>query len=438
MRENRYKSGYTLVETIIAAGVMSLVIIMVYSSWSAVLGAHESSILATQNSQRERMAMKAIEEALAGASWYNNHKEASFELSSHSSFSRLKITSRVPPGFWGERELEAYPLRRIEFIAEPTPSGGHQLVMVQQPLVTSTNSVKKPHRTILLKKAARFVIEVKPPRAKAAAQWKSFWSDPFLGGGNGLPGLARVSLGASMDYPRRKIFPVFASMATHAEGPPGIGTVTNIGGFSFSDSGFQPEDSAGRLVFLIDKSGSMLGGQLQMAKEALFKSLEQMDDKGNFYIYFYNHGSDGMRLNSSRENPGMRSPMMLEANAANISKVKEWINNQRARGGTNPTDSLKSAFTHKPTELYLLTDGEFITRRGDPKVREQIQSLNADRATIIHTLAVGDSLRGTEAEATLMLIAKENGGTYTFIDPQAAQPMDLPGLGNSSGKTPKK
>ena len=79
----------------------------------------------------------------------------------------------------------------------------------------------------------------------------------------------------------------------------------------------------------------------------------------------------------------------------NIAKDVEWIDSRRrARGnGTDPSDSLKSAFTHKPTELFLLTDGEFRVRKDEPTIRQLIQSLNSAKATKINTLAIGDSLQ---------------------------------------------
>ena len=132
-----------------------------------------------------------------------------------------------------------------------------------------------------------------------------------------------------------------------------------------------------------------------------------------------------MRVNSGPESYGTRSPMMLEAKAENIAKIENWIDSRKAaywRWGTNPSDSLKSAFTHKPTHLFLLTDGIFQQRNTDitPIVGDLIKSLNSAKETQISTLAVGDPLRGTLAETTLMIIAYENGGTYTYIDPLAA------------------
>ena len=145
-----------------------------------------------------------------------------------------------------------------------------------------------------------------------------------------------------------------------------------------------------------------------------------MNGEGQFYVYFFNKRDDAMRIND------VRAPIMLESNTANIAKVSEWIDSRRARGGTDPSDSLKSAFTHKPTELFLLTDGEFRVRKDEPTIRQLIQSLNSAKATKINTLAIGDSLRGTETEASLMIIAQENGGTYTFIDPTTVKSPPKP------------
>lgn len=433
MRARSCHNGFTLPETLVAVTILSLVILMIYTSWATLLRATESSAGAAESTQRERVAIEAIKEVLAGASWYENQPEGPLELETAGAFSRIKIVARVPPGFWGGRVLEGFPLRRIEFLAEPRDSGeGYQLVMEQQPLPSEVGS-GQVHRTVLLPKVEEFSIEVQAARAANSGQWESFWGLTNRAQ-KGMPARARVSLGAMKKFPRRLQFPVFASLASHAKETPGIGTVTNIAGINFEKLGFNiPQDDDARLVFLIDKSGSMRGGQLEMAKRALLVSLEAMAGKGNFYVYFFTGASDAMRLD------GARSPVMLEANIANIAKVAEWIDSRKAGGGTNPSDSLKSAFTHKPTHLFLLTDGEFRVRKGDPKVGELIQTLNSSKETKLNTLAVGDPLRGTPAEAGLMIIAYENGGSYTFIDPLAASFDSLfsaPSAPASTGPTP--
>ncbi len=407
MRPSPRSAGFTLLEAMTTVAIVSLVLIMLYSCWSAVLNASESSQRAAQNSLRERMTLQALDEVFSGVAWYEHHANGPVHLDANGAFSQLSLTSRVPPDFWGARHLGAYPLRRIEFVTEPTTDGAHQLVMIQQPLLSVTNGSPNIHRTVLLPRVETFALEVRGD-ARPTAPWQPLWT-----GTNGLPVEARVSLGISADFPHHKSWPLMAHLAQHAKPPPGIGNVTNISGSTFADAGFNTgeQDSGARLVFIIDKSGSMWGGQLDMAKTALLNSLQSMNGEGQFYVYFFNQRDDAMRIND------VRAPIMLESNQANIAKVSEWIDSRRARGGTDPSDSLKSAFTHKPTELFLLTDGEFRVRNDEPSIRELIQSLNATKATKINTLAIGDSLRGTPAEASLMIIAQENGGTYTFINP---------------------
>jgi len=409
MRSKKPNAGFTLPEVLTAVVIVGLVLVTLYSCWAAVLGATQSSTIAVQDAQRERMAIRAISDALAGVSWYENRKEGPLRLDDSLGFSHLKLISRVPPGFWGERELANYPLRRIEFVTEDMPGGESQLVMIQQALLAPTNSVKV-HRTVLLPHVETFAVEVHS--GGISNTWEAFW--PTLFETNGLPWQAKVSLGAVKEFPRQSTLPIFASLASHAKGPPAIGIIGRVGDVTFGEGGFDVDDSdsESRVIFVIDKSGSMYGDRLEMAKEAILQSLMQLQENGGkFYIYFFNRQSDAMPASA-----------MLEATPDNILRMSEWLKSQKAQGGTDPSDSIKSAFSHKPTELFLLTDGAFRTRKDEPAVRDLLNSLNSDKAVKINTLGIGDLLRGREGETVLMLIAKDNGGTYTFIDPSTNAP----------------
>ena len=406
MRSKASTAGFTLPEVLTSVMIVGLVLVALYSCWAAVLGATQSSAIAVQDTQRERMAIRAMTEAIAGISWVENHNEKPLQLDDSSGFSHLKIISRVPPGFWGERELADYPLRRIEFLAEDLPGGEFQLVMIQQAFLAPTNSAKV-HRTVLLPHVETFAVEVHS--GAISNSWESFW--PVLFETNGLPRQAKVALGAVKNFPRKSKLPIFASLTSHAKAPPMIGRVRNVNDVTFGEDGFDVDDSDSnsRVIFIIDKSGSMYGNRLEMAKEAILQSLTQLQENGGkFYIYFFNRQSEAMPASA-----------MLEATPDNIRRMSEWLRTQEARGGTDPRDSIKSTFSHKPTELFLLTDVAFQTKRDEPSVRGLLNSLNADKSVKINTLGIGESLRGREGETVLMLIAQENGGVYTFIDPSA-------------------
>ena len=452
MRSNPPIAGFTLPEVLTSVTIVGLVLIALYSCWAAVLGATKSSSIAVQDIQRERAAIRAITEALAGVSWYENSREDPLYLDDSFGFSHLKLISRVPPGFWGERELGDYPLRKIEFLTEDKPDGESQLVMIQQALLASANSVVL-HRTVLLPRVETFTIEVLPWQPFDCQAWQTSWpltdvqiedlvenwktlkahsdangssnvTDKLTDAANtlfetrGLPLQAKVTLGTVEEFPRKSTLPIFANQAAHAKEPPAIGIIRRKNDVAFADDGFPLDDpsSGARIIFIIDKSGSMSGPRLAMAKLALMTSLRQLeqsgesDAKGKFYIYFFNHKSDAMPASA-----------MLEATPDNIQRMSEWLNSQEAQGRTNPSDSIKSAFTHDPTELFLLTDGAFPAKRNETSVRDLLNALNPDKSVKINTFGVGEALRG-EGETTLMLIAKENGGVYTFIDPTLNAP----------------
>ena len=67
MRPSPRSAGFTWLEVMTTVAIVSLVLIMLYSCWSAVLNASESSQRAAQNSHRERITLQALDEVFAEA-----------------------------------------------------------------------------------------------------------------------------------------------------------------------------------------------------------------------------------------------------------------------------------------------------------------------------------------------------------------------------------
>ena len=459
-RSTRQRAGFTLPEVLTALAILAMVMGVVYSSWSALTTATTTSTAAVEGAQRERMALTAVSDALASVVWYESQTESSLELEQEGEFSRLKVIARVPPGFWGHRELAGHSLRRIEFYCEENDAGDRQLIMTQQPVLASTNTTTA-HRTILLPRVETFQLTLytpsapsslaannptpknlrppipptapakpSPPKTKRPTNPADPAPQPSVPAERSpLPKMARMLVAANEAFPRTRAMPIYASRATHAFAPPAIGRIVVVPDGKFGEDGFDTSDTgpSPRTIFIIDKSGSMRGPRLAMAKEALLKTLNQMQqttgtdgELPKFYIYFFNH----------RSSP-MPSSAMLETSALNIQRMTGWVNEQEARGTTQPNEAIKSAFSHEPTDIYLLTDGDFsstVGRRGEPPAQQLIASLNQEKKAKVHTLAVGEHLRGREGETALMLIAKENGGTYTYIGEGdlGAQPVPAP------------
>ena len=161
---------------------------------------------------------------------------------------------------------------------------------------------------------------------------------------------------------------------------------------------FGTKSKGSRFVFVIDKSGSMGNNKkFVRAKRELIKTLRALPKNSRFMIYFFDEGSEQMPVNN-----------MMAAVPINISWAEDWVNSVGMGGGTDPRKALKSGFSLKPDTVWLLTDGVFDNESG---VLAQIRSANPKSIVRINALAIMD--RG--GEKVLKQIAKENDGTYRFV-----------------------
>jgi prepilin-type N-terminal cleavage/methylation domain-containing protein len=63
----RSAAGFTLVEVLIAIGILSLVIASIYSTWTAILRAAKSGQTAAAAVQRTRIVVRLLEDSLSSA-----------------------------------------------------------------------------------------------------------------------------------------------------------------------------------------------------------------------------------------------------------------------------------------------------------------------------------------------------------------------------------
>ncbi|HZL91673.1 MAG TPA: VWA domain-containing protein [Pirellulaceae bacterium] len=157
-------------------------------------------------------------------------------------------------------------------------------------------------------------------------------------------------------------------------------------------------------VFLIDRSQSMghagLGAIAAAAKE-LAASIDALGPEQKFQVIAYNQKPLAL---------GGRETLM--ATPENKRKLIEFVEGIVAVGATEHELGLYAALRYKPDVIFLFTDG------GDPRLNPgQLKSIREAVAghTAIHCLHFGS---GTPAEDENFLarLAKENGGSYVYID----------------------
>ena len=119
----RKQAAFTLVEAIVAMGILSLVLVMVYQTFYSVLQTTKIGADATEQVQRERIVLKTIEDALSGVVYYEQNQEHYAFVADTLDFNypSISFVSRVPPDFLGSKEFGAQSLRRVEFVVEDAP-----------------------------------------------------------------------------------------------------------------------------------------------------------------------------------------------------------------------------------------------------------------------------------------------------------------------------
>lgn len=142
MKRKRHQSAFTLVETVVAVAILSLMIVAVYSTFDAVLGVTRTGARAAEQAHRERVALKTIEDALNGLVYYEqNQEQYGFIVDSDFDYPRFSFVSRLPADFLGNNDFNGQRLRRVEFAVEQSEDGeSRSLVMYQYAMLENADS----------------------------------------------------------------------------------------------------------------------------------------------------------------------------------------------------------------------------------------------------------------------------------------------------------
>ena len=166
------------------------------------------------------------------------------------------------------------------------------------------------------------------------------------------------------------------------------------GGAQFFKVG--PSSGARRVVFVVDRSGSMTD-TFEFVRSELKRSISAFRRTQKFHVIFF---SSGRPL----ENPPGR---LVSAIPSQKEKFFTFIDEKVYPGGsTDPGPAMIRAFECKPSVIYFLTDGEF-----DRSLLRTLNNLNKDRRVRIFTIAYFNP-QGAEL---LREIAREHRGEFQFI-----------------------
>ncbi len=177
---------------------------------------------------------------------------------------------------------------------------------------------------------------------------------------------------------------------------PGMGE----GGGGAGGAGFFGAEATGsRFVYIVDTSGSMsFGGRIERLRDELTKSIDGLMENAHYLPITFSTGAI----------PLGGEVRWLQANERNKRSSRREVMAIQSGGGTNPAPAFHLAFQlrPRPDAIFFMTDGEF-----PDQVAGEIERLNAEHRVPIHSIC----FMSREAEALMRRIARESGGTYTFV-----------------------
>jgi type II secretion system protein J len=192
-RSWRRRAAFTLLEIMIAMTIFTLIMVAIYSTWSAILKGSRIGMKAAAEVQRTRIAMRALEESLASAVMYvDNAKYYHFSTDTSGDNAYITFVARLPMSFPGSGLFHDQDLRRVTFYVDKG-----NLMLAQSPILEATKKIGQPYTIAIAPNVALFDMEFYDG---VANKWFAEWIST-----NQLPRMVRVALsfGEKNDLSRR-------------------------------------------------------------------------------------------------------------------------------------------------------------------------------------------------------------------------------------------
>ena len=163
-----------------------------------------------------------------------------------------------------------------------------------------------------------------------------------------------------------------------------------------------PLDSAKRVVFVLDATGSMSSDYPAMCAMA-FDKVSALHAPQRFDILFLND-----------KNPRPLAPDLLAATDENKRKCRDYMDSMLPRGNTDAAPAIKSAFDLKPDLIYFMIDPTDFAKKDIQAIFALARARSGGKIPI-HVIAFEQD---EEGRIFCQSLADMTGGTYQFVDPR--------------------
>ncbi len=162
-----------------------------------------------------------------------------------------------------------------------------------------------------------------------------------------------------------------------------------------------------RIMYVLDNSGGMQGGELELLIDELLASVESLDPKQKFYVIFY---SD-MLYPLYYPHPAKD---FVPATDRSKLRLRRWLDTVEFCMGNTVDQAIQAADQARPDVVYLLTDGQLDQTRDQRRLAALLDRRGRDYP--IHTFGfLAGGWGSKKAEEQLRQVAEGNEGTFRMI-----------------------
>jgi prepilin-type N-terminal cleavage/methylation domain-containing protein len=181
-----FRTGFTLVEILIAIGILSMIIASIFSCWTAILRGKRVGLDAAAAVQRSRIVIRTLEDSLASAQCFVLNAQYYGFVAENGQEASLSFVARLAKSFPRGGRFGDFDVRRLTFSVEPGSEGDRQLVLRQNSVFMEMDIDEKEHPLVLAKNVKAFQLDFWDAKA---SDWTDEWTQT-----NQIPKLVRVTL----------------------------------------------------------------------------------------------------------------------------------------------------------------------------------------------------------------------------------------------------
>lgn len=185
-KSSRVGRAFTIIEIMMAMAIFGLLLTAIYASWTLILRSAKIGLEASARIQRERIAIRTIEESLSCVRSFEADRQHYGFVAENSDAGVLSFVARLPESFPRGGRFGDFDVRRVSFSLEGGPDSQSQLVLRQTPVLMEMDQEERDHPLVLARGVSKMAFEFWDDRKK---DWVDDWTAT-----NQLPKMLKLTL----------------------------------------------------------------------------------------------------------------------------------------------------------------------------------------------------------------------------------------------------